>query len=120
MVLRSFELEHIPDKRVKTVGEFTLDGKERKIAGEGNGPLSSVVACLHQAIEGTLAVREYSEHALGVGPDVGAVSYVEFTYEVDGKKSAAWGANADEDIAASGLKAVMAAASRIGVVWKQN
>ena len=65
-------------------------------------------------------MREYSEHALGVGSDVGAVSYVELTYEIDGKKSAAWGVSSDEDIAASGLKAVMAAASRVGVVWKQN
>lgn len=120
VTLRSFELEHLADKRVKINGNFTFAGKEHKISGEGNGPLSSVLACLHQAIAGTLAVREYSEHALGVGSDVGAVSYVELTYEVDGKKSAAWGVSSDEDIAASGLKAVMAAASRIGVVWKQN
>ncbi|KZV62623.1 2-isopropylmalate synthase [Peniophora sp. CONT] len=118
VTLRSFELEHLADKRVRIAGEFTLDGKQQKISGEGNGPLSSVLACLHQAIAGTLAVREYSEHALGVGSDVGAVSYVELTYEVDGKKSAAWGVSSDEDIAASGLKAVMAAASRVGVVWK--
>jgi len=84
--------------------------------------LSSALACLHEVIVGTLSVREYSEHALGAGSEAGAVSYVELVYEVpvDGqqRKTAAWGVSSDTDIAASGLKAVMNAASRIGVVWK--
>ncbi|KAI0028519.1 2-isopropylmalate synthase [Vararia minispora EC-137] len=120
--MKSFTLEHLADKRVRLTGDFIFAGSERKLSGLGNGPLSSALACLHEAVQGSLAVREYSEHALGAGSEVGAVSYVELIYEVtiDGliRKATAWGVSSDEDIAASGLKAVMASASRIGVVWR--
>ncbi|KAI0318829.1 hypothetical protein OF83DRAFT_1170761 [Amylostereum chailletii] len=123
VALLSFELEHLAGGRIKLSGEFAYEGTTRRASGLGNGPLSAVLACLHESIAGTIAIREYSEHALGAGTEVGAVSYVELVYEVevDGKtkKSSGWGVVADTDIAASGLRAVMSAASRVGVVWKK-
>ena len=120
--LRSFELEHLAGARIRLAGDFVFAGKERKLTGLGNGPLSAVLACLHESIAGTLTIREYSEHAIGSGTDAGAASYVELVYEVevDGqlRKSSGWGVSADTDIAASGLRAVMRAASRVGAVWK--
>lgn len=51
-----------------------------------------------------------------------AASYVELLYEkVDENglnvRKFGWGVASDTDIAASGLKAVMAAASRVGADW---
>jgi len=65
---------------------------------------------------------QYSEHALGHGTEVGAVSYVELVYEViengQTRKTSGWDVVSDTDIATSGLHAAMSASSRIGAVWK--
>ncbi|KAH7920133.1 2-isopropylmalate synthase [Leucogyrophana mollusca] len=117
--IQSFKLEHIGDtgRRLFT-GEMVIDGEVRRVTGEGVGPLSSGLAALHSQIQGTLACREYAEHSVGEGADVKAVSFVELVYEVEGetKKEAAWGVGSDTDITASGLKAVLRAASRIAAV----
>ncbi len=121
--LKSFELDR-DEGGTRLTGEFALEEKVQYIKGVGNGPLSALLACLHSSIDGTLAIREYSEHALGHGTEVGAVSYVELMYEVtengQRRKMSEWGVVSDTDIAASGLHAVMSAASRVGVVWKMT
>jgi 2-isopropylmalate synthase len=67
-------------------------------------------------VEGSLTLREYSEHSLGEGAEVVAASYVELIYELPGeKKRSAWGVATDTDITASGLHAVLGAASRLQV-----
>jgi len=119
--LKSFELDR-DEGGTRLTGEFVLEETVRHIKGVGNGPLSALLACLHNSIDGTLVIREYSEHALGHGTEVGAVSYVELVYEVmengQTRKTFEWGVVSDTDIAASGLHAVMSAAGRVGVVWK--
>ncbi|EIM90356.1 2-isopropylmalate synthase [Stereum hirsutum FP-91666 SS1] len=120
--LKSFNLEHLPEKQIRLKGELALHGETRKVEAIGNGPLSASLACLNAHLEGTLSIREYSEHSLGEGTEVLAASYVELLYEkVDEKGQGArkfgWGVASDTDIAASGLKAVMAAASRVGADW---
>jgi 2-isopropylmalate synthase len=119
--MKSFKLKHIDNgSRRELNGDFLFEGQVRQIRGEGNGPLSSVLAALHSQIEGTLTIREYSEHSIGEGTEVQAASYVELVYEVDGhKKSSAWGIATDTDITASGLKAVVSAASRLEVLLKK-
>ncbi|KAJ7721550.1 hypothetical protein DFH07DRAFT_898247 [Mycena maculata] len=116
----AFKMEHIGDgSRRLITGEVAFYGKVEKISGEGNGPLSAFLAALHAHIEGTLTLREYSEHSLGEGVDVVAASYIELIYELPGqKKRNAWGVATDTDITASGLRAVLGAASRLHVVTK--
>ncbi|KAI0306393.1 2-isopropylmalate synthase [Multifurca ochricompacta] len=119
--LKSFELDRV-EAGTSLSGEFLYEGKVQKVQGIGNGPLSALLACLHKVIDGALVIREYSEHALGQGTEVGAATYVELVYEVTENertlKTSGWGVVSDTDIAASGLHAVMSAASRVGVVWK--
>ncbi|KAH9996877.1 2-isopropylmalate synthase [Russula vinacea] len=119
--LKSFELDRA-EGGTRLTGEFVLEEKVQRIKGVGNGPLSALLACLHNSIDGSLVIREYSEHALGQGSEVGAVSYVELVYEVtvngQTRKTFGWGVASDTDIAASGLHAVVSAASRVGVAWK--
>ncbi|KAI6005834.1 2-isopropylmalate synthase [Pisolithus albus] len=99
--------------RLRITAELLIDNEARQVTGEGNGPLSALLAALHSQINGTLSIREYSEHSIGEGAEVTAVSFVELVYEVGGKskKMTAWGVGHDSDIAASGLKAVLSAAS---------
>ncbi|KAG1761705.1 2-isopropylmalate synthase [Suillus occidentalis] len=102
-------------------GNMVIDGVVCKVVGEGNGPLSAALAALHTQVEGTLTCREYSEHSVGEGSEVKAVSFVELLYELPGrvKKEAAWGLGSDTDITASGIRAVLRAASRLNVVAKR-
>ncbi|KAJ7219582.1 hypothetical protein GGX14DRAFT_436813 [Mycena pura] len=122
LVLLSFKMEHVGDgSRRLITGEVSFYGQVRSITGEGNGPLSALLAALHAHIQGTLTLREYSEHSLGEGVEVVAASYVELLYELPGtKKRSSWGVATDTDIAASGLRAVLGAASGLQVVVKDG
>lgn len=117
--MNSFKLEHISENRRELVGEFVFSGEVRNIKGAGNGPLSAVLDALHSQIAGTLSIREYSEHSVGEGTEVVAASYVELVHDVGGaKKKSAWGVSTDTDITASGLKAVLSAASGLEITLK--
>ncbi|KAF9227787.1 2-isopropylmalate synthase [Gyrodon lividus] len=106
--------------RRRITAELLVDGEVRSVSGEGNGPLSAALAALHTQISGTLLIKEYTEHSIGEGAEVKAVSFVELVYEMDErtKKESAWGVGSDADITASGLQAVMKAASSLNVVGK--
>jgi 2-isopropylmalate synthase len=115
----SFKLEHAKDGRVQLDGTFVFWGEPRNLVGQGNGPLSAVLAVLQSQIKGALTIREYSEHSLGEGTEVLAASYVELVYEVAGaKKTSSWGIATDTDITASGLKAVISAVAGLEIVMK--
>lgn len=110
--LPKFSMEHVGDGELRAIHATILrDGRELLVTGQGNGPMSAVLAALAPYHDGKLTVREYSEHSIGVGADVKAASYVELvhTLEVDGqtKRTAYWGADMDEDISMSGVKALL-------------
>ena len=116
-----FKLEHLADDERKFVGTILVEGESRTVTGNGNGPLSSTLSALHSIIDGSLSIREYSEHSVGEGTEVFAASYVELSYEVPGtKKRHAWGVSTDTDITASGIRAVLTAASNLDVVIKNT
>ncbi|KDR81709.1 hypothetical protein GALMADRAFT_114336 [Galerina marginata CBS 339.88] len=119
--LGNFKLEQVGDgSRRQFVGDIIVEGEKRAVSGEGNGPLSSALSALHNFIEGVLTIREYSEHSVGEGADVVAASYVELNYEKPGsKKTRTWGVATDTDITASGIKAVLTAASNLKVAMKK-
>jgi len=116
----NFKFEHVGDSsRLLFAGSVIVNGDEKSVTGEGNGPLSSALSALHSQIDGTLSICEYFEHSIGEGAEVGAASYVELSYEVSGsKKMRAWGVAIDTDITASGIKALFTAASNLAVVAK--
>ncbi|KAI0689438.1 2-isopropylmalate synthase [Cytidiella melzeri] len=119
--LKNFTMENVG---VGEVGKKELkvdllwDTKDRQLSAEGSGALSSILTCLNSQIEGTLSVKEYSEHSIGEGSNVEAASYVELAYDAPGqtKRTTAWGVSSDTDITASGLKAVLRAASSLPIV----
>ncbi|KIK83217.1 hypothetical protein PAXRUDRAFT_832104 [Paxillus rubicundulus Ve08.2h10] len=120
--LQSFDFAKSIVGRRQITAELLVDGEVRSVSGEGNGPLSAALAALHTQICGTLSIKEYIEHSVGEGAEVKAVSFVELVYEVEGrtKKESAWGVGDDSDITASGLQAVMKAASSLNVVTSKN
>ncbi|KAG9045681.1 hypothetical protein FS837_005865 [Tulasnella sp. UAMH 9824] len=98
------------DARRRFDGEITIDGQVTALTGEGNGPLSSLLGALEGVTGKLYEIKEYTQHSIGEGSGVRAASFVELS--LDGGKQTAWGAGADEDITASGLRAVLSAASR--------
>jgi len=107
--------ENLHQAPKRLTAKISVEGKVRDIAGEGNGPLSSFLDALQGDLGISLSIREYSEHAVGVGSDVKAATYVELIpADADPKdktKGGFWGIGVDADITASGLKAVMSAAN---------
>jgi 2-isopropylmalate synthase len=101
------------DEHRRFVGRILVDGSERVLRGEGNGPLSALLDSLRTNLELNFGVREYSEHAIGQGTSVRAASYVQLVEFLLGKTSGEgqtyWGVGVDSDIAGSGLKAVLSA-----------
>ena len=122
--IQAFKVDNVGNGTRKSFnGVLGVEGKQISISGEGNGPLSSFLSAIHSRIEqGTLSIREYSEHAIGEGTEVKAVSYIELVHEVEveqrTKKVSTWGIAADTDITGSGLMAVLAAAENLGVKFK--
>ncbi|KAG9011155.1 hypothetical protein FRB94_009081 [Tulasnella sp. JGI-2019a] len=96
------------DSRRRFEGDIKVDGETRHIVGEGNGPLSSLIGALEIQTKCSYTIKDYTQHSIGEGSSVKAASYVELV--TDGGKTA-WGVGTDRDITASGLRAVLSAAS---------
>jgi len=122
--IRTFKVDNIGDGTRKSFnGVLEGEGKVIPVSGEGNGPLSAFLSAVHSHVErGKLSIREYSEHAVGEGTEVKAVSFVELVHEAgverETQKASTWGIAADTDITGSGLMAVLAAAENLGVKFK--
>lgn len=89
-------------------GVVSIDGKEYKLSGRGNGPISSLANGLKN-VGLHLDVRDYKEHAIGEGSNVKAATYIECT-SGDGKQRV-WGVGIDRDVVQSSLIALLSAAS---------
>jgi 2-isopropylmalate synthase len=119
--LREFALHNKGPQTRRFEGVVSIAGKDEKISGEGNGPLSAFLAALHTRLSknaptpqtpgallhGTIEIREFSQHSIGSGSEVKAVSYVLLGMDAASNRRTAWGIGADEDIAVSGLRAVL-------------
>lgn len=89
-------------------GVFSIDGREVKLRGRGNGAISSLAAALKN-VGIDLDVHDYKEHAIGEGRGVKAASYIECN--VSGSQQTVWGVGIHEDVVQSSLIAMLSAAS---------
>jgi 2-isopropylmalate synthase len=85
-----------------------VDGEERTVHGEGNGPMSAFVDAIRRACGIEVEILDYREHAVGRGAKTSAAAYVEAT--VDGKT--VFGVGIDPNIVAASLRAVASAVNR--------
>lgn len=99
-------------KNLKRVfdGVVAVDGREYRLHGKGNGPISSLANALRN-VGVSLDVRDYKEHAIGEGRDVKAATYIECTTS-EGKQRV-WGVGIHEDVVQSSLIALLSAASNV-------
>jgi 2-isopropylmalate synthase len=85
-----------------------VDGTERWIKGQGNGPIAAFVDALGRGLGVAVDIVDYHEHALGEGADARAVAYVEA--KLGGKTR--WGVGIDANIVTASLRAVVSAVNR--------
>jgi len=85
-----------------------VDGEERVVEGEGNGPISALVDAFSRAFGIRIAIRDYHEHAMSGSADAQAAAYVEA--DVDGE--AFWGVAVHGSILTASLRAVVNAVNR--------
>ncbi len=98
-----------PDTGETTVDiNVRLEGGERWIKGQGNGPIAAFVDALRRGLGIALEITDYNEHALGEGADARAAAYVEA--KVGGKTR--WGVGVDANIVTASLRAVVSAVNR--------
>jgi len=85
-----------------------VDGEERVVEGEGNGPIAALVDAFAKAFGVQIAIRDYHEHAMSASADAQAAAYVEA--DVDGE--AFWGVGVHGSILTASLRAVVNAVNR--------
>ena len=91
-------------------GVIEIDGQEHHIQGTGNGALSSLANAIRNlGVE--LDIADYKEHALSVGKDVKAATYIECTATSSQQK--VWGVGIHEDVVLASLHALLSAASSV-------
>ena len=96
------------DGQRRLEAKIKWDGQERKIEGEGTGPIDGFVHALRDLSKAVIEVVDYREHALGRGADTKAAAYVEAT--VNGKS--VFGVGIDPNIVVASLRAVASAVNR--------
>jgi len=84
-------------------------GVEKRIQGEGNGPLDAFIAALETGLGRKVKLRDYHEHAIGSGSEAQAACYVEIAGP-DG--ASVHGAATDPGITMASLKALLSALNR--------
>ncbi len=85
-----------------------VNGEERVIEGEGNGPLAALVDAFAKAFGVSIAIRDYHEHAMAASADAKAAAYV----EADVGDEAFWGVGVHGSILTASLRAIVNAANR--------
>ncbi len=98
--MQSGEVDQIAAKVV-------IDGEERELTGEGNGPIAGLVHALN-TVDIDARVLDYFEHATGAGEEAQAAAYLEVA--VDGK--VLWGCGTSPNITTASLYALVSAINR--------
>jgi 2-isopropylmalate synthase len=95
-----------------TIAAVLFDrGVERRVTGEGNGPVSAFVDAL-SSLGYRVRVLDYAEHALSSGGDAVAAAYVETEVGSGEDAQQLWGVGMHESIITASLKAVVSAINR--------
>ncbi len=92
----------------RIAANLLVDGEERIVEGEGNGPIDALVNALARGLGIELHVLDYHEHAMSRGEDATAAAYV----EADLGGEVVWGVGIHPSIVTASLRAVLNAVNR--------
>jgi len=83
-------------------------GREITLSGSGNGPIAAFVAALSVAIDPSIRLIDYHQHASGAGADAKAVCYVEVAFG----EASAFGVGRRSNIVNASFEAILAGLNR--------
>jgi 2-isopropylmalate synthase len=90
--------------------KLVIDGKEKSITADGNGPISAFVNAVNGLVEVDFSVDDYHEQAIGKGADAQALAYVPLKLKDNG---VVFGVGSDSNIDQAAVRAVIAGLNRI-------
>ncbi len=93
--------------------EIDMDGANRTISGEGNGPVDAAVHALRGAGV-NVQVLGYDESAMGISADGGNASASAFI-EIAHEQGSNYGVGIDANIVTAAIKALLSAVNRVGM-----
>ncbi|TAL01098.1 MAG: 2-isopropylmalate synthase [Rhodospirillaceae bacterium] len=99
-----------PHESRRIEATLMVEGAERTIAGEGNGPIAALVDAINREYGVAIEIVDFREHALTSGASARAAAYVEA--KVNG--TTRFGAGIDTNTVAASLKAVLSAVNQNG------
>lgn len=94
-----------------------VDGVERRLTGEGNGPVSAFVHCLQGLLDMQFTVEDYHEQAIGKGAEAQAAAYVPLKF-ADGR--IVWGVGIDANIDQAAVQAIVSGLNRAAKAVARN
>ncbi len=89
---------------------IAINGRERGIAGAGNGPIDAFCKALRTELNIDFDVTAYYEHALEQGSDSQAVAYIQIR---DKDNNNVFGSGVDTNISIASLRAIISALNRL-------
>jgi 2-isopropylmalate synthase len=94
-----------------------VNGVERLLSGDGNGPVSAFVYCLQGLLDEQFTVEGYHEQAIGKGAEAQAVAYVPLRF-ADG--AVVFGVGIDTNIDQAAVQAIMAGLNRAATLRRKG
>lgn len=101
---------HSSDGNVNCTARLSKAGEPVELNGEGNGPLAALVHAFEDISDPPhFEILNYSEHALGVGEEASAISYIQIQLQGE----TCWGAGVDTNIELASVRAILSALNRL-------
>ena len=94
--------------------KLKVDGEEKFVKADGNGPISAFVAAIHQVVDVDFTVEDYHEQAIGEGADAKAMAYVPLDVPGHG---VFFGVGTDSNIDQAAVQAIVAGLNRFNPSW---
>ncbi len=86
-----------------------LNGEEKRLSGDGNGPISAFVQAMHELGAEPFSIDDYHEQAIGRGADARAVAYVPLRFD---SGETLFGVGMDTNIDQAAVRAIVAGLNR--------
>ncbi|KAK7204865.1 Leu42 alpha-isopropylmalate synthase [Myxozyma melibiosi] len=102
--LKDYDTIRVDADTRKFVGVVEVDGREIKLSGTGNGPISAFTDALSNGFGVKVEVWDYKEHSIGQGSKVRASTFIEI--KVNGQK-ARWGVGIHEDVVQASILSIL-------------
>jgi 2-isopropylmalate synthase len=103
--LIEYHLEQSSPAQVVCHARIILNGVEKEISGEGNGPINSFVHALETAGLKDFTLTDYRSHAIRGGSDSDSAAYIQLRSNENNRTI--WGCGVDPSIEMAGLKSLV-------------